>query len=154
MSHHGFIRSRLFVDWKVQGTLIGRAVLYWLVCLTAITLWLLCWQVLSGPIRPFRAHFAELWAHFAPAFVASLLLVPLVIFDVVRMSNRFAGPMLRLRRSMRDLAAGLPVEPLRFRRDDFWREFADEFNAVAAQVQRRKPETGPNPEEHEELIGV
>ena len=150
----GSVRSRLFVDWKVQGTLVGRAVLYWLVCLTAITLMLFCWQVMTGPVRPSGAHFAELWKHFAPALVASLLLLPLVVVDVVRMSNRFAGPLVRLRGSMRDLAAGRPVKPLRFRRDDFWRDFADEFNAVAAKVQKHEPQTRPKPEEHEELVGV
>jgi hypothetical protein len=154
MSHKGFVRSRLFVDWKVQGALVGRVVLYWLACLAAIPLCLLCWQVLSEPMRPFRAQLTVLWGHLAPAMAASLLLMLPVIFDVVRMSNRFAGPVLRLRRAMRDLAAGLPVEPLRFRRKDFWREFADEFNAVAARVQKSDSEPKPNPEKHEELIGV
>ena len=60
---------------------------------------------------------------------------PLVVIDCVRLSNRFAGPLHRLRRDMRRLAAGEIVEPIHFRDDDLWREFADEFNAVARRME-------------------
>jgi len=60
-----------------------------------------------------------------------------VIVDVVRLSNRFTGPLLRLRRSMRALARGEQVEPIRFRDNDFWHDFAEEFNALAARFRHQ-----------------
>jgi hypothetical protein len=126
------LRKHLFVDPKVQGALVLRVILYWFVCLITITLMLLCWRILTGPARMFYTHFDDLWFFYGPAAVASVLLMPLVIVDVVRLSNRFTGPMLRVRRSMRALARGEQVEPIRFRNGDFWQEFADEFNALAA----------------------
>ena len=71
--------------------------------------------------------------------MASLLLLPGVIFDLVRLSNRFAGPMFRLRRSMHDLAQGKPVDAVHFRHGDFWQEFADDFNTIAAGQEQRTP---------------
>ena len=57
-------------------------------------------------------------------------MLPILLLDVLITSNRFAGPLYRLRRSMRALAAGEHVQPVVFRDGDFWHEIADEFNAV------------------------
>jgi hypothetical protein len=77
-----------------------------------------------------------MWFYFGPALVGAVLLMPLVLFDIVRLSNRFAGPLLRLRRSLRALAKGEEVAPLKFREGDFWQDFAKEFNAVAERMNK------------------
>jgi hypothetical protein len=74
----------------------------------------------------------------AAAVIALVVLLPLVLYDVVAMTNRFAGPVYRLRRSLAALAAGERVAPLQFRENDYWRELADEFNAVVAYVDELK----------------
>lgn len=130
------LRKRLFVDPRVQGALVLHVVLYWFVWVVTISLMLLCWQIVTGPARMFYTHLDDMWFHYGPALIASFLLLPMVIVDIVRLSNRFAGPMLRLRRSMRQLVRGEHVEPIQFRDADFWREFADEFNAMVAKVQQ------------------
>jgi hypothetical protein len=94
----------------------------------------------------FYTHFDDMWFHFGPALVASLLLLPLVLFDVIRFSNRFAGPLVRLRRAMRTLARGEQVLPIKFRDGDYWQDFADDFNAVAATVQRYRAAAPPTAE--------
>ena len=132
------LRKRSFVDYRVQGALVVRAVLYWLTCLVTMTLLLLAWHMIMGPVRPLKAHLTELWTLYGPVAVASLVLLPGVIFDLVRLSNRFTGPMFRLRRSMHDLAQGKPVAAVQFRQGDFWREFADDFNTVATRAEQPK----------------
>ena len=133
-------RKQVYVDPKIQGMLILRVVLYWIVCAISVTLMLLCWQVLSGPPQPFFSHLDMVWYHYGPAIVCSFLLLPLVILDILGFSNRFVGPMLRLRRSMHQLARGEQVEPLEFRDADFWQEFADEFNALAHRMENQPAE--------------
>ena len=132
------MRKQMFVDPRVQGALVLRVVFYWFMCLLTVTLMLLCWRILTGPARLFYTHFNDMWFFYGPAVIASLLLVPLVVIDVVRLSNRFVGPLVRLRRAMRALARGEDVEPIEFRGDDFWQEFAGEFNAVLARMQESK----------------
>jgi hypothetical protein len=147
------MRKQLFVDPKVQGALVGRAILYWFVCLITISLMLMCWRIITGPARPFYMQFDDMWFFYGPALIASILLLPMVIIDIIRLSNRFAGPMLRLRRSMRALARGEHVEPIEFRGTDFWQDFADEFNQLLVRVQG-PPEEKPDDaaEEHEEAV--
>lgn len=128
------IRNRLFVDPEVQAALLLRIVTYWIVCLAAVALMLLCQQIIAGPPRPVFAHLEDLWFRFGPPFFASLVVLPLILMDIIRMSNRFSGPLIRLRRAMRALARGETVPPLRFRQGDFWKNFADEFNAVVERV--------------------
>jgi len=156
MSNRKAMRKHLFVDPKVQGALVARVILYWVVCLVTMTLMLLCWRIVTGPCRLFYTHFDEMWFYYGPALIASFLLLPLVIVDIIRLSNRFAGPMLRLRRSMRALARGEYVEEIEFRDADFWHEFAEEFNAVARRVQGHLPPPQPeiDPVEEEEPVGA
>jgi hypothetical protein len=128
------VRRHLFVDPKVQSALAARVVFYWLACLVSMTLLLFCWRIVSSPSASFAAHLRALWLNYGPALAVSALLLPLVIIDVIRFSNRFVGPLLRLRRSLRELARGEDVAPLQFRDSDFLRELAGEFNAVRAKV--------------------
>lgn len=139
------LRKQMFVDPKVQGTLAWRVAFYWLVCLGNIFMMLLCWRVVTEPPKVFYAHVQDMWSLYGPTFLVAMLLLPLVIVDMIRLSNRFAGPMVRLRRAMGELARGEHVEPIRFRNDDFWQDFAEEFNALAARVQHET-----NPVDHDE----
>ena len=132
------LRKRFFVDYRVQGALVVRVVLYWLTCLLTVMLLLFGWRMATGPIRPLNSQLRELWTLFKPVAVASLLLLPVVIFDLLRVSNRFAGPMFRLRKSLRELAQGKPVAAVQFRQGDFWQELADDFNTVAAKTEQAK----------------
>jgi len=156
MSNTNCQRKRFFVDPKVQGLLVARVVLYWIFCLSSIILMLLCWRIVTGPARVFYTHFDDMWFHYGPALIASLLLLPLVVIDVIRFSNRFVGPMLRLKRSMRQLARGDDVEPIEFRDADFWKEFATDFNAIRARIQETAvaPAVKHEETEEEELVAV
>ena len=97
--------------------------------------------------RRFMELFADLYFRYAPALAASLLLLPVVMVDVVRLSNRFVGPMVRLRGALKDMADGRPAQPLNFRDNDYWRELATEFNRAAARVARDSVERSVATEE-------
>ena len=100
---------------------------------------LMCWDVFNT----FRDIETQIGSEVYPLLqnVQRLMVIKLLLFLIVVVwfavfaSHRFAGPVLRLRRSMRQLAQGEHVEPIKFRKGDFWPEFADEFNAVLARVQ-------------------
>jgi hypothetical protein len=148
-------RKHLFVDPKVQGGLIARVVLYWFICLVTIAMILLCWRIITGPARVFYTHFDAMWFHYGPVFVTSLLLLPLVILDIIQFSNRFVGPMLRLKRSMRQLARGEEVAPLEFRNSDFWQDVAVDFNALRERIQASAtPKVDSEKADQSELIAA
>ena len=140
MSRTGYVRKHLLVDRRVQGGLILRVLLYWVTCLISLVLLLLCWRVTTGPLQLFQTHLTEMWAQYAPAMIGSLLLLPIVVLDMLRVSNRFAGPLVRLRGAMARLARGEKVKPIRFRDGDYWQEFAEEFNRLLARIQQYETE--------------
>jgi len=146
-------RAIFLVDSEVQGSLMVRAAFYWLFCLLTITLMLICWNAYTGPSRRFVDLFLDFYYRYGPALVASLILLPIVMVDVLRTSNSFVGPVVRLRAALRELADGRPVQPLNFRDNDQWRELAAEFNRAAARVVRDSVERSAATEEMPESVG-
>jgi hypothetical protein len=128
-------RSQIFIDREVQGALMLRVGFYWLCCLLSIVLMVLCWNVVTGPPRRFVDLFAEIQERYAPALVASLILLPMVMIDVVRLSHRFVGPVVRLRGGLRELATQGQAKPIAFRDGDYWQELAADFNRVAERAE-------------------
>jgi hypothetical protein len=129
------VRKRLFVDRKVQGALMLRAVQYWFCCLLTVGLTLLGWHLITGSAESLYEYFLDAWHYFLAAGVVSLLILPVLMYDALKTSNKFTGPLFRLRRELRRLAAGERVPPIRFRSGDFWPELADEFNAASERME-------------------
>ena len=71
--------------------------------------------------------------------IVMLCLLPAFMLDTIRFSNRFVGPIARVRRHLRQLATG-NTEKCFFRGDDFWSELAEEYNAVAETVEKQQKE--------------
>jgi hypothetical protein len=128
-------RRQKFVDRQVQGSIVLRTATYWVLCMFTLSLMLFVWQILTSPAEPFLLHLKGMWHQYGPVAIASMLILPILIIDIVGLSNRFAGPIYRLRRSMRQLADGEPVKPFKPRDNDFWIDFADDFNRLLARVQ-------------------
>ena len=143
-------RRRIFlVDSKVQGALMVRVVAYWIYCLFTISLMLIWWDMFAGPARPFMLVLGDVYQRFAPVAAASFLILPLVIMDVLRLSNRFAGPARRLKNALIELGEGKEVRPLLFRDNDFWQETAAEFNRVNDRIKQLSARQAKAPDLHE-----
>jgi hypothetical protein len=134
------VRKRLFVDVKLQGALLVRLLLYWLMCLFTIGVLMHCYRIVCG-IAPTADEFE---VFFRSAVIGTIAFLPLALYDLMRLSNHFAGPILRLRRAMQELARDEYVDPIRFRKGDFWQEVAADFNAVAELVQARRSDQAPD----------
>ena len=145
-------RSRIFIDREVQTALMMRVGGYWLFCLLSIVLMVLCWNVYTGPPRRFVELFHDIFTRYAPALIASLILIPMVMIDVARMSTRFVGPIIRLRGSLRELAETGKCRPIAFRDHDYWQELAGDFNRVSQRLERATAESQPGKESTEEPV--
>jgi hypothetical protein len=133
-------RRQLFVDTALQTALLTRCLIYWCMALLSVFLALICWEVITGPARPLYTHMDGIWYKYAPVLLFTISLAPIIGFDLLRLSNRFAGPMVRLRRAMRALARGEHIEQVVLRRNDFWREYADDLNGVVVRIKRLETE--------------
>lgn len=123
-------RKRLLVDPKLQGALLAHTTLYWSYCLLSVGVIAVAWIVLAKQPSTSTDLFQDLWQNFGPALIGAFLLLPLVLLDCLRLSNRFAGPMVRIQRCMKQLADGEEARPIKLRDGDFWCDFVDNLNRV------------------------
>lgn len=126
-------RTRTLVDSEVQGSLIRRIALHWVVFFVcnavALTIWI---RLFEQPDGDWGQTFGDTLRRFLPFFVITAALIPAFVWDTLKLSHRFAGPILRLRGALIDLKEGRSVKPLKFRDSDFWQEMALNFNEVMA----------------------
>ncbi len=125
-------RKKFWVQQPIQGGLAVRCTMYWFFCLCTIFLFVAIATTFSGDLKSAGEMFAGIWGQYSTAVLASVFLLPLVIWDLIKFSHRVVGPILRLERELRKLADGQPVQELHFRNNDFWHSLADQFNRVVA----------------------
>jgi hypothetical protein len=124
-------RSRQVVFRQVQYKLALRLVLHWTMFVVAFAALSQLWRLLqSGGSLPLSESLARLALDAAMLGVLLVCLLPYFVYDSLKLSNRFAGPMLRLHRAIRALSQGETVAPVRFRQGDFWPEVAEDFNGM------------------------
>jgi hypothetical protein len=130
-------RRRLFIDYPVQGTLLIRAVVFWMVTIISQVLMVLFFaMMMSDSVADFNIRGQQLWWHLELVMLASALILPAILLDFLRLSHRWVGPVFRLRASLQALNRGEAVEPIAFREGDFWQELAVEFNRAADELKR------------------
>jgi hypothetical protein len=145
-----FRRRKLLVEPHFQCTLAVRVVSYWCFWMLSLGLLLFCWRVATGPRMPAAAHIRMLFLQLGPPALASFVLVPILVVDTLRLSNRLVGPLVRLKDGMRRLTRGEPVKPIHFRTGDFMDELATEFNKLAEFAQRKELGVFTEPEQQQQ----
>ena len=129
------LRRKLFVDPTVQGAIVRRLTLHWVVVLAVLTVFLVVMQVLvGGPFKPLSHHLEQIWQQYGLLLASLACLLPVFAYDSVKLSHRFAGPMTNMRQALKKVADGEDVPPVKFRHNDYWQPLADDFNRIAAEL--------------------
>lgn len=133
-------RQQLLVDRDVQGAVMWRLGMYMGVCVTYFTVIQLFTQSLLHP----QVELAELLSHFFDDAVfwlpGLLVLVPVMVLDLLQLTNRFTGPIFSLRREIQALINGKTGRRISFRQSDYWSSMAAQFNAVRDELVRLRGE--------------
>ncbi|MDZ4658390.1 MAG: hypothetical protein SH868_12500 [Bythopirellula sp.] len=150
-------RTKYLVDRTVQGSLLTKAARYWLLSLALVgALNLLGWIFISPGVDvlvQIREQLPSLFGTLVVALASSLLALPVLLYDLTKHTNRFAGPVFRLQRCLQDVAAGKSVQPLAFRDGDYWQELAESFNGMLARLEAAEQrETAPQFVEFDTLV--
>ena len=82
----------------------------------------------------------NLW-YLSPVLVASLLLMPFLVREMLVSNNRVTGPIRRLRREIQKLRDGQALRTLRLRDGDHWNGLAEDFNALVEQIHSERNQT-------------
>ena len=95
------------------------------------------WRLLyEGPSNP-AVKLRRVLLDFYPAMIVFLALFPAIALDAIKFTHKLVGPLVRFRQTIRDVAEGKPVQPIRLRKDDMLTEMRDEFNAMLESLQKR-----------------
>lgn len=139
-------RSRLLIDPQVQWSLALRLLGHWallVACLLMVNT-MISLMMMAGQ-KPLVKAFAEALQGQTPLLAVLFVMVPVFIRDTLKLSNRFAGPMYRLRTGLaavNDPANPIEeVRPIKLREGDFWSAAADDYNKV---LDRMKQLTAEN----------
>lgn len=128
-------RRKLFIEPKVQGPLMLRVAAYWIAMLWAAAVLLIGAPFAIGVAMSQRPPelleiasrvSSQLW----PAFFVGAMMLPIVMMDILRQSHRVVGPTLRIRRALQDLADGKTIDPIYFRKGDYWAESGEAINRI------------------------
>ncbi len=133
-------RKQNYVDSHVQGALLRRICSHWLVFFFVSAFAIILLQTLLGdPSKTIAQRLRLETGEFMFMAIVMISLFPAFMLDTIRFSNRFVGPIGRVRRYLRQLRNG-QTDHCSFRDDDFWSELAEEFNEVADLVESQKKE--------------
>ncbi len=128
-------RRRRFVHPRIQCALVFQSLRQWMLFLIALfgMLWGLEYFN-NGAQETWGGCLVKMWERFVPALIVLLSLLPAIVYDSIRNSNRFIGPLVRLRSAMQQVAQDESMQPLRCRRNDFAEDFFIVFNEMLDRV--------------------
>ncbi len=134
-------RRRRFVHPRIQIALVLQSLRQWMLFLFAM-IGLLCGLEYfnNGAQESMSACAVKMWGRSGPALVVLFSLLPAIVYDSIRMSNRFVGPLMRLRTAMNGVARGEAMEPLKCRRNDCAEDFFVAFNEMLERVKQLEEE--------------
>jgi hypothetical protein len=130
-------RIQNLVDREVQSSLAKRILLHWFALMFATALAILAWtRLIEAPTEPWESVLNISLGHLIPVVISFLVMLPMFIKDSLSLSNRFAGPIVRVKRALADFADGKSIEPVEFRHGDFWKSLAHEVNRVTSRSEK------------------
>lgn len=131
MSSSTIKRRTALVDPEVQGGILRKIAFHWVAFFVCNAMALMIWiRLFEQPDADWGQTFSDALRRFLPFFVITLALIPAFVWDTLKLTNRFAGPIRRLRSALQDASEGRAVAPLSFRSNDYWKEIASNFNDV------------------------
>jgi len=129
-------RMKYLVDPPVQWAIGRRILLQWAafaVCLLMVNVILRTMTEMI--VTPFREAFVNSLTSQISVLVILASMLPMLVLDTVKFTNRFAGPMYRLKNAIRCVRHDAAPAPLVFRGGDFWQEVTADFNALSGDIQ-------------------
>ncbi len=141
----------LVIEPKIQWTLAIRTILHWVACVTYFAVVLFFTQMLYDPEQSLWEHiraYAFDALHWLPAI---LLLLPLVVYDTLRVSQRIVTPVLQVQAGLAELVEDQKSARLEIAEEDYFPELLNHFNQVRGMVGNAAPEELSDEEAEMEL---
>jgi hypothetical protein len=109
----------LIIDRRAQTILSVRVGLYWVACVGYFAVVLFFSQIMYNPQVSLLDHIRDYVIDMIQWVPAILLLLPLVIYDMLRVSQRVLIPVEEVRQGLEVLATGKVPEPIPYSDEEF-----------------------------------
>ena len=142
------LRLKKMINWTVQGPIIGRLLTHFM-CYNAATLFLLLtvWGIKSALAsiadKPSAPEAMTFWQQAGPVLVCMAVMTPFMVWDLMKLTNRIAGPLYRFETLLKEFNANGTLKPAVLRDGDLLLDFQKHFNEFAAKLHTLYPETKP-----------
>lgn len=149
-----FKRSKIFVNHGIQGSMALRFGLYWVVY--HLCLWHGAFMYFflrarlslltggEGPMMSVSELYGKFMADYLPITVTALLLLPIVVYEMIRQTHRIAGPLVRFSNALTEMKDGKVIQPVKLREGDMLTDFETLFNEFV-EFHQAKSKAGESP---------
>ncbi len=126
-------RKIYLVDKQVQLHVAGRVIVYWCSALLFVLLPLALLRTVQVG-GTFPMNILVVCQQYWQVFTMLFLFLPFAIYDSIRVSNQYAGPIYRLREELRKREEGKKIGPITFREGDHYTDLPQSINMLIEQV--------------------
>lgn len=96
-----------------------------------------CITVVNGEVeRTMREEVLEFFTRHKPMLIAMILLLPVIIWDMLKTSHRVAGPIFKFKAELQRFIDTGKFQSVKLRDDDFLMDFQDTWNEAAERANR------------------
>lgn len=142
------LRKKHLVNWKIQGSIVGRLLLY--LCgynVAIVFLLVVVWSARASAfalaITPAVNEPVSWTSQALPVIGVMCLLLPFILWDLIRLTNRVAGPLYRYQSVMKHFVKTGMLPAATLRDGDLLTEFENNFSEFVEAVHALYPETDP-----------
>jgi len=130
-------RKQYVVNKKLQWQIAWQTVVTWFVggsvaLVFPIIALFICGLGFAG--MTFDDVLADVSKAYTFPLIMALMFMPLSIWHSFQFSNRIAGPMYRFKAEIKNLLDGEKIRPIKLRENDYFKDFAADFNALAEKL--------------------
>ncbi len=142
------LRLKKLINWTVQGPIVTRLMVHFL-AYNAATLFLLL--VVYG-VKSSLAVIADspastepitFWQQASPVLICMLVMMPFMVWDLMKLTNRIAGPLYRFESLLKEFGTTGKLKPAILREGDLLTDYQNQFNEFVTAMHVKYPELRP-----------
>lgn len=141
-------RSKKLINWTVQGPIVLRVVGHMVTYNIALfALLLMAWGIcsLTGFLaeEPVTSEYFVFERDSISVLLCMAIITPYMIWDLISLTNRIAGPLYRFEALMKDFVRSGTLDHANLREGDLLKGFQTQFNEFVEALHALYPETIP-----------
>ena len=144
------LRLKKLINWTVQGPIVRRLMVHFFAYNFAVVFLLLVVYGVKGALAsisdaPAITAPVTFWQQASPVVICMLVMMPFMIWDLMKLTNRIAGPLFRFECLLKEFNQTGKLKPAVLRDGDLLTDYQAQFNKFVQLIHEAYPETQPAP---------